>query len=220
MSERSTPKWSMAVRHHFGAKGGMASVNNIAAFRKAKGWKRPELAKRMGTSPQQIERLEKGMRNLKQEWIDKAASAFGVEPSAIITPIQGAELPVVGFVGAGGEVAFEDSYAKGDGMYSVAPLPGMEMSGVIGLEVRGDSMYPIFRNGHIVFIARDEWEHVEDDALLDWAVCRLADGRTLLKEIRPSHVVGKYDLISQNAPPIEAVELVWATPVVGHRRRR
>lgn len=76
----------------------MASVNNIQQFREAKGWSRPELARRMGTSPQQVERLEKGQRNLKQSWIDKAAEALDVEPADIITrsktgPVETARLP-------------------------------------------------------------------------------------------------------------------------------
>jgi phage repressor protein C with HTH and peptisase S24 domain len=64
----------------------MASVNNIQLLREERGWKRPELAKRMKTTPQQIERLEKGQRALRQLWIDRAADAFGVSPAAIISP--------------------------------------------------------------------------------------------------------------------------------------
>lgn len=63
----------------------MSSVNNIARFREARGWQRPELAKRMGTTPQQVERLEKGQRKLTQDWIDRAAEALEVKPADIIT---------------------------------------------------------------------------------------------------------------------------------------
>lgn len=38
----------------------------------------------MSTSGQQVERLEKGMRRLTQEWIEKAAAALGVDPAVII----------------------------------------------------------------------------------------------------------------------------------------
>lgn len=69
----------------------MASVNNIEQFRESKGWKRPELAKRMGTTPQQVERLEKGQRGLSQKWIDKAAEALGVSPAEIIMPVREVE---------------------------------------------------------------------------------------------------------------------------------
>ncbi len=156
------------------------------------------------------------------------AAHYGVTMEAILAGTattkgsQGGEeasVPVIGFVGAGGEVIFEDAFAKGDALYEVGALPGMKADGLLGLEVRGDSMYPVIRDGHVAFFRRDGWDRVEDDALRDWAVCRLKDGRTLLKEVRPSAEPGKYDLISTNAPPIEAVELTWATPVVGWRRR-
>lgn len=64
----------------------MTIANNIAALREAKGWARPEIAKRMGTTPQQVERLEKGQRGLTTEWIEKAARALGVPVGDIITP--------------------------------------------------------------------------------------------------------------------------------------
>lgn len=64
----------------------MTIANNIAAFRDDKGWSRPELATRMGTSPQQVERLEKGQRSLTIDWIERAARALGVPVGDIITP--------------------------------------------------------------------------------------------------------------------------------------
>lgn len=84
----STPKWSVGALHHFGAEEGMTSPNNIQHFREAKGWSRPQLGERMGTSGQQIERLEKAQRKLSQEWIDKAAAALGVAPYQIIMPVE------------------------------------------------------------------------------------------------------------------------------------
>jgi phage repressor protein C with HTH and peptisase S24 domain len=69
----------------------MNSVNNIERFRLQKGWSRPILAKKMNTSPQQIERLEKGSRSLRQDWIDRAAEAFGVDAAAIISPVPDGE---------------------------------------------------------------------------------------------------------------------------------
>lgn len=76
----------MGQLHQIGAKEAMTIANNIAAFREAKGWARPELAKRMKTTPQQIERLEKGQRGLTTDWIEKAALALDVSVGDIITP--------------------------------------------------------------------------------------------------------------------------------------
>ncbi|MBB3940716.1 transcriptional regulator with XRE-family HTH domain [Novosphingobium fluoreni] len=74
----------------------MSSVNNIERLREGRGWKRPQLAKLMNTSPQQVERLEKGGRRLTQDWIDRAAVAFDVSPAAIITPDHGELVPPPG----------------------------------------------------------------------------------------------------------------------------
>ena len=77
----------MGAQHRSGADGCVPSVNNIQALRERRGWMRPELAKRMDTSPQQIERLEKSQRKLSLDWIDKAADALNVEPWQIIVPL-------------------------------------------------------------------------------------------------------------------------------------
>lgn len=170
------------------------------------------VARHIGVQGPRITEIRQGKRRIQPREMPILVNLLKMEGRS--------EVPVVGCVGAGGEIVFEDAYHRGEGMYDVHPMPGMDTNGLIGLEVRGDSMWPVFRDGYIVFIKRDGWDRVEDDALTDWAVCRIDDGRTLLKEIRQSHVPGHYDLTSQNAPPIENVKLIWATPVQGHRKRR
>jgi transcriptional regulator with XRE-family HTH domain len=75
-------------------------------MREKRGWSRPDLGKRCRppTSGQQIERLEKGQRNLTVDWIERIARGFGADPADLlageafeITP-QVAEL-VAGFLG-------------------------------------------------------------------------------------------------------------------------
>lgn len=63
----------------------MAAGNNIQALREARAWSRPKLGALMGTSGQQVERLEKGQRRLTQDWIERAAKALEVQPVAIIS---------------------------------------------------------------------------------------------------------------------------------------
>lgn len=81
----STPIWRMGQKHRFGAQDGMAAGNQIQTLREARGWSRPELGRRMNTSGQQVERLEKGQRRLTQDWIERAASALEVQAVAIIS---------------------------------------------------------------------------------------------------------------------------------------
>ena len=167
------------------------------------------VAAHLGLPATRISEIRHGRRRIQAAEMPKLAAFLKM----------GGSVPVVGYVGAGGEVVFEDDHAKGGRFYDVDTLPGISTQGLIGLEVRGDSMYPAIRNGYVAFIRRDGWDHVEDEALRDWAVCRLVDGRTLLKEVRRSVEPGTFDLISTNAPPIEGVRLTWATPVQGWRRR-
>jgi len=60
---------------------------NIVRLREAKHWSRPELGRRLlpPTSGQQIERLEKGQRDLDANWIERIAAGLGVEPVQLLT---------------------------------------------------------------------------------------------------------------------------------------
>lgn len=53
-------------------------ANNLATIRKALDLTQPELAEKMGTTKNQLIKLEKGKRQLTQTWLEKAARATGV----------------------------------------------------------------------------------------------------------------------------------------------
>jgi transcriptional regulator with XRE-family HTH domain len=59
---------------------------NIQRLREERGWSRPELGRRLipPTSGQQIERLEKGQRDLSPDWIERIAKALGVDPVELL----------------------------------------------------------------------------------------------------------------------------------------
>lgn len=186
----------------------MRDPSEIAPRMKELGLTQAKVAKLLGISQPAVHLVTKGQRKLSAAEGDKLFSLLWPGDEVDI-------VPVVGFVGAGGSVEFLDDHANGADHYTVESLPGMG-SRMVGLEVRGDSMLPLFREGYVAFIRRD-FDMVEEAALRDWAVVRLADGRTMLKQIRRSVEPGRYDLLSLNAGPIEGIELVWATPVRGWR---
>lgn len=183
----------------------------LRALMKSAGIGAKPLAKAAGLGETAVRDLLEGhSQNPRIGTLRALADYFGVPLEHLL----GEDLVVVvGYVGAGGEVVFVDDHEKGAGLYTVPPLPG-QASGMIGLEVRGQSMWPLYRDGTVLFIRR-ETEGLDEGALGDLAVVRLADGRTLVKELRSSATPGRFDLMSLNAPPIEAVELLWATPVRG-----
>lgn len=182
----------------------------LREIRQALGLTLEQVAERAGKSVSQMSRWESGASNIPSSMLPRLAQAYECSVQDIFAE---SEVLVVGYVGAGGEVVFVDDHEKGAGLYTVPPLPGMT-SGMIGLEVRGQSMWPLYRDGTVLFIRR-ETEGLDDGALGDLAVVRLADGRTLVKELRPSTSPARFDLMSLNAPPIEGVEILWATPVRG-----
>jgi transcriptional regulator with XRE-family HTH domain len=223
---RSTPIWMMEGAHRIGAKGGVSSVNNIEALRRAREWSRPQLAKLMGTSPQQIERLEKGARSLRQNWIDRAASAFGVDPAVIISPFEGAPPPqVIPMAAQNDNVvtlrSFDLSYAMGPGTniddyveegtyeFDAGMLSRLTHASHDRLFVArgdGDSMFPTLVNDDTVVIDTTQTALNLRDRI--WACSIYGSGA--IKRLRPS-ADGKVEVISDN--PAVKDELVDAADI-------
>lgn len=181
----------MAKEHHFGAKLDMATGNNIERLRTEAGWSRPQLASRMGTSPQQVERLEKGQRRLTTGWIEKFAEAFGVAPAAIISndnlppanarPIkmEGAsmerlreDLPIYGTaLGAPkiveGEAIEQTSLNSGDVIgYAKRPVILNGHNDAYALYTVGHSMYPKYDEGEMLVAQHKRPARVGDDVVV------------------------------------------------------
>ncbi len=127
------------------------------------------------------------------------------------------EIPVHGYVGAGGETAFLPSEVAID----TIEVPTFHAN-LIGLEVRGNSMAPVYNEGDIVFI---DTAYPPAPALngVD-CVIELSDARGgYLKRLR---VIGKgrtrsymLESINPTHPPMMDVEILSARPVRWVHRR-
>lgn len=117
----------------------------------------------------------------------------------------GATVPVMGYIGAGAEIMPDFEQVPSDGIDHVHipfPIPA-EM---IAFEVRGDSMLPVYKNGHVIICYKEQKRPIEAFYGEDAAV-RTDDGRRFIKTImRGSPGV---TLMSWNAAPIENVGLEW-----------
>lgn len=78
--------------------------------------------------------------------------------------------------------------------------------------VRGDSMLPKYSDGDIIYISR-QCDGVLPSYLGKDCAVLLSTGESYLKQIISGNEPGRFTLLSLNAPPIENVEIVWATPV-------
>ena len=221
----------------------LMTVNNIAKLREARGWARPELAKRMGTSAQQVERLEKGQRGLRANWIEKAALALGVPPADIITPISDAAAyvqsdhpAVIGSADGDGTISLKRinlGFAMGDGtnlddyveegtidfdanlLRLISPSPAHRLVVADGV---GDSMQPTLLDSDMIVIDTmqnqlNKWDRI-------WAMSLQGGGA--VKRVGPAEK-GKVEIISDNPAipnrtvPIEDVRIIGRVVWSGRR---
>lgn len=77
------PNCHLSLGALIGHKRGMS--NNIAEIRKAANLSQSDLAEAIGTTLNNLGKLERGERRLNQDWINKIAGALGVTPEDVIS---------------------------------------------------------------------------------------------------------------------------------------
>lgn len=170
-----------------------------------KKWKPTTLSLAVGTNRTLVKDLLEKANDVQMGTLIKLAGALDVDLADLLASPR---VPVVGFIGAGGEVIFED--VGND--ESVLRPPGITGS-LIALAVRGSSMLPKYRDCDIIYIQRQH-DGVLPDYIGEDCAVRLASGETYIKQLMRGDVPGRFTLISLNAAPIENVEVEWATPVL------
>lgn len=125
-------------------------------------------------------------------------------------------VPVLGNIGAGGEILFAVDPDKElndlEDMPQV-PRPPLTVGRLMALQVVGASMLPKYESGEIVYVRRDH-DGVLPEYLNRYCAVRTADGGTFLKVLTAGSEPDRYTLRSLNAPDMQNVEVVWASPVL------
>lgn len=117
--------------------------------------------------------------------------------------------PVLGYVGAGGQIFPMDDFAQGEALDEVEmPQPSPNAVAVI---VRGDSMYPRYFDGELIFY--DDREMPPKELIGRECVVKLKNGQMLLKRLRRGSRANRFNLESWNANPLEDQDVEWAAPV-------
>ena len=186
-------------------------MNAIQSLRAKLSLTQAELADLVGTTQAQVQRLERGQRKLTLEWAEKLAPVLKTTARDLMFPIdETAKAPVVGFVGAGMQIYAD---RETDPEFVDVP-PGMKVPLEVVI-VRGDSMYPVYRDGdRLIFEAISR---PLDEMIGRECVVQLADGRKLVKTLRVSG--NEVVLESFNAPLISNIVIEAAWPVKWIERR-
>ncbi|MEJ2367032.1 MAG: helix-turn-helix transcriptional regulator [Acidobacteriota bacterium] len=187
----------------------------IRVVRESLGLSQAEVARRLGWSPPNFARIEKGRITPSLKSLEAIAQALDVRVSVLADNLSiPAEIPVVAFVSAGPGVEFTDQgYPAGGGMYFVERPPSFTDPHGFAVEVSGDSMTPKYEKGQVVLV-----DTRKRPVSGDYAVVGLTNGEKYIKRYREAG--GMVVLESVNTlydpvvvPPEEvrfAYKVVWS----------
>lgn len=189
----------------------MGDVTNIQEVREAlrrvmsdKGAKNKPLAKLAGIGETVVrDFLDKGVEPRVGTLI-KIADALEIPTSSLFGP----QVPVLGKVGAGGSVLYNEPDEEPE---HVDRPPGA-VGRLMALRVAGESMLPVYRDGDIVYVTRDH-EGVLPEYIGEECVVHTVEGGTFLKTLTIGSQHNRFTLRSFNADDMENVELEWASRV-------
>lgn len=171
---------------------------------KSTGWKQARLAEELKTTQATVSRWFSGSEPKGPQW-DAINTLYELVKEETPSVSSGAEVPIMGFLGAGAEIEPEFEQTPPEGLDQVT-IPFDLPDDMIAFQVRGDSMLPVFKDGHVIVVYRDQKKPLHSFYGEEAAV-RTTDGRRFIKTITRGQ--DGVNLISWNAPPIENVRLEW-----------
>ncbi len=182
----------------------------IAAARKDQGMSQYALAKLLGVNQSTVAYYERG-RNIPKPWIvEDLARILHVSAPFLLYGKEDSDppVPIVGKVAAGGHVTMnpEDPIGYED-------LPPGASSRTEALLVDGDSMWPVYRAGDVVFFSEEDINRTPDELYGKECVVRTLEGALMLKIVKRGRSRSRFTLASYNAPDMEDVALETAAPI-------
>lgn len=209
--------------------------SQIRTARKAKGWTQTDLAKKIGVSFTTVASWEQGKNKPRLPALVMLAQALDAKfefPDPVVQLKEelfgyteedyiGADytdpnkpknptIPVVGYVGAGGEISPIDDHARGAGLDEVE-VPPTTLKGTVAVIVRGNSMYPMYQDKMVLYYSKRE-KNV-DDYINGILIVHFEDGRKAIKTLTKGSQKGRYTLTSFNAPPISNIKIESVSPI-------
>ena len=190
----------------------------IAAVRRSLKLTQAEVARRLGWSPPNYARIEKGRFTPSLKSLEAIAEALGVSVGSLTAEAAlSAKVPVIAFASAGEAVQFTDQgYPAGGGMYFLPRPPQFTDPNGFGVEVAGDSMAPKYEDGQVVMV-----DTRKRPVSGDYAVIGLMSGDKYVKRYREAGGVVILESVNPLYPPIvvEPHEVRFAYKIIWVRER-
>ena len=181
----------------------------LSFIMEATGWKQADLAEKLSVAQASVSRWFAGA-DPRGEHRDKITEIYNAitgksEITRNTESLSKSYVPLMGYVGAGGKIEPDFGEMQPDGL-GVVEIPFLMPAEMVAFRVRGDLMLPVYREGHIIIVYRNQTKPLEA-FYGEEAVVQTSDGRRFIKTImRGAEGV---NLISWNARPIENVTLEW-----------
>tara|TARA_B100000315_G_scaffold10455_1_gene10058 strand:- start:143 stop:739 length:597 start_codon:yes stop_codon:yes gene_type:complete len=183
-----------------------------------KGWSQRELARRAEIDEQKVYKYLQGkVDQPRGDTMLRLADCLGVTESWLRFDVGPAviHIPVVGRVAAGESFIPIDDNPLGSGYEEVDF--SLDDADPIAIEVRGESMLPVYRPGDFLLCSRRRGIDIQHCLNRD-CVVKTDQGEGFVKKLISGPDQGTYTLISYNAPAIEGVRLLWAAPIIWVKR--
>lgn len=175
----------------------------------ATGWKQADLAEKLSVAQASVSRWFAGA-DPRGEHRDKITEIYNAitgksEITGNTQTPSKSYVPLMGYVGAGGKIEPDFGEMSPDGL-GVIEIPFSMPANMVAFRVVGDLMLPVYREGHIIIVYRNQTKPLEA-FYGEEAVVQTSDGRRFIKTIMRG--ADGVNLVSWNATPMEGVKLEW-----------
>jgi phage repressor protein C with HTH and peptisase S24 domain len=182
------------------------------------------LARKAGLDPTTFNKSKRITREGKARWpstesVAKVLEATGATMAAFVGYIEGgvaarpaATMPLIGFAQAGDRGFFDDAGYPVGGGWDEIPFPEVGAPHAYAVEVSGDSMEPLFRDGDVVIVSP-----AANVRRGDRVVVRTTEGEVMVKQL-VRQTARRIDLASINPAhsgrSLAAEEVAWMARIL------
>lgn len=178
----------------------------IREFRKLRGMTLKELADKIHTTPQTVQRLETANMTVSTDWLEKIARALSVEPADLIGSRSSREIQIIGRIGDQGRV----SNVKQE----QASIIHLDIPADNPIAAKLDASVGYFEAGTVLIANRFRPEDMDNAHGLDCLVS-VTDGPVLLRRLIRGRTQGWTLVPHENGLEVQYDQIIdWAARII------